>query len=76
MAVSTWESEPLYTAIMGVLKRKNAMVDLELFEVLKDQYPGIGFGDFNKMLMRLEINGKISVSNLPRGKRRVEITTK
>ena len=76
MAIRTWEPQLLYTSIMDILKRKGAMVDLELFEALKEKHEGMGFKDFNKALMRLEINGKLFVTNLMKGKRRVELVTK
>lgn len=75
MAMRNWEPQLLYTTIMDTLKRKGAMVDIELFEALKEKHGGIGFNDFNKELMRLEINGKLSVTNLTKGRRRVELVT-
>ncbi len=49
---------------------------MELFDALKDSYEDIGFGDVNQTLMEMEIRGKIYVSSLARGKRRVELVKK
>jgi len=76
MTIKTWKPHPLYTEIMEFLKRKGPMTDLELFDLLKGSNEGIGYSDLNKTLMRMEIEGKIYVSSLTKGKRRVELTEK
>jgi hypothetical protein len=58
---------------MEVLERKGPLTDVELYDLLKDNHTGIGFGNLNKTLMRMEIEGKIYVSTLTKGKRRVEL---
>mgnify|MGYP001118818699 CR=1 FL=1 len=73
MSAKTWKPHPLYTTIVETLERKGPMTDVELYDLLKDSYEGIGFGDLNKNLMRMEIEGKIYVSALTKGKRRVEL---
>lgn len=60
--------------IVEILERKGPLTDVELYDLLKDSYEGIGFGNVNKTLMRMEIEGKIYVSALTKGKRRVELT--
>ncbi len=52
------------------------MTDVELYDLVKERYEGIGFGNLNKTLMRMEIEGKIYVSTLTKGKRRVELIEK
>lgn len=58
---------------MEILERKGPLKDMDLYDLLKSKYEDLGFGDFNKTLMRMEIEGKVYVSTLARGKRRVEL---
>ncbi|UCG45813.1 MAG: hypothetical protein JSV58_03330 [Candidatus Bathyarchaeota archaeon] len=60
-------------AITELLDRKGVLTDTELFDLLKERYSDVGFAAFNKVLMRLEVRGRIHVSSLVRGKRRVEL---
>jgi len=76
MSVKTWRSHPLDTAIVEILERKGPLTDEELYDFLKESYEDMGFGSFNKTLMKMEIEGKIYVSTLARGKRRVELIAK
>jgi Fe2+ or Zn2+ uptake regulation protein len=76
MAVKTWRSHPLDAAIVEILERKGPLTDEELYDLLKESYEDMGFGSLNKTLMKMEIEGKIYVSTLARGKRRVELTAK
>ncbi|MDH4221520.1 MAG: hypothetical protein OEY39_06560 [Candidatus Bathyarchaeota archaeon] len=73
MSIKTWKPHPLYTTIVEILERKGPLTDVELYDLVKESYEGIGFGDLNKNLMRMEIEGKIHVSALTKGKRRVEL---
>jgi len=73
MAVKTWKVHPAHYVLLEILKKKGAMKDADLFSALKQELKGIGFKDFNELLMRLEIGGKIRTSSLSRGKRRVEL---
>jgi hypothetical protein len=73
MSIKTWKPHPLYTTIVEILERKGPLTDVELYDLVKENYEGIGFGDLNKTLMRMEIEGKIYVSTLTKGKRRVEL---
>jgi len=73
MSVKTWKPHPLYMTIVEILEKKGPLTDLELFDALKESYEDIGFGDVNRTLMEMEINGRIHVSTLARGKRRVEL---
>ena len=73
MASRTWKSYPPYVAIVEILEKKGALTDIELFELLKDGYEDLGFRLFNQTLMRMEIEGKIYVSTLTKGKRRIEL---
>ena len=60
---------------MEILKKKGSLIDIELYDAAKDIQEIIGFREFNKTLMRMEIQGKIIVSTARKGKRRVEIVT-
>jgi len=73
MVTKTWKPHPLDLTIIEVLERKGPMTDAELFDLLKEIHEGMGFSNLNQTLMRLEIEGKVYVSALSRGKRRVEL---
>ena len=60
-------------AIIETLEKKGPLTDMELFDALKQSYEDIGFRDVNQTLMEMEIKGKVHVSTLARGKRRVEL---
>lgn len=72
-AVKTWKTRPAYSVLIDVLNRKGDMTDDDLFDVLKEEYDDLGFKDFNELLMRLEVAGKIRTSSMARGKRRIEL---
>jgi hypothetical protein len=57
---------------MELLTKKGAMTDADLFEALTEQFEDLGLKDFNELLMRLEVSGKIRTSSTARGKRRIE----
>ena len=73
MSTKTWKPHPLYTTIVEILERKGPLTDVELYELIKETHGEAGFGDLNKTLMRLEIQGKVYVSTFTKGKRRVEL---
>lgn len=75
MPMKTWKTYPVYFVLLEVLAKKGAMNDTELFEALSDQFEDMGFRDFNELLMRLEVSGKIRTSSMARGKRRIEMVT-
>ena len=60
-------------AIVKILRKRGPLTDIELYDLLKESYEDIGFGNLNQTLMRMEIEGKIHVSTLTRDKRRVEL---
>ena len=76
MSIKIWKPHPLYTTIVEILERKGPLTDVELYDLLKERYEAIGFGNLNETLMRMEIEGKIYVSTLTKGKRRVELIKK
>jgi hypothetical protein len=72
MPTKTWKTHPAYFVLLDVLKKKGALPDTELFEALTDEFEDLGFKDFNALLMKLEIAGKVRVTSMVRNKRRVE----
>jgi hypothetical protein len=59
--------------IVEFLESKGALTDDELFDLLKEAYKDVGFGELNRVLLRLEIEGRIRVASSVKGKRRVEL---
>jgi hypothetical protein len=70
----TWKTHPAYLFLLETLAKKGAMADTDLFEVVTEEFKDLGFMDFNEILMRLEVGGKIRTASAVRGKRRVELT--
>jgi hypothetical protein len=71
--VKIWKTRPAYATLLEVLAKKGDMVDDDLFSALKDEFEDLGYKDFNELLMRLEVGGKIRTSSMARGKRRIEL---
>ncbi|RLI36780.1 hypothetical protein DRO55_02830 [Candidatus Bathyarchaeota archaeon] len=76
MSAKIWKVYPPHAIVMELLERKGSMTDSEILEALKDIYKDIGVDDLNKLLMEMEIYGKVNVSTLMRGKRLVELRKK
>ena len=72
-AVKIWKTRPAHFVLLEVLSKKGDMVDDDLFNQLKDEFDDLGYKDFNNLLLRLEISGKIRTTSMSRGKRRVEL---
>lgn len=75
MVVKTWKTRPVHHVLLEILKKKGAVTDADLFDELKEEFKDIGFKDFNELLMRLEIGGKVRTTSMSRGKRRIELIT-
>jgi len=60
---------------LEILKKKGVLTDAELFEELSQEFKDLGFKDFNELLMRLAISGRIRTTSMVRGKRRIELVT-
>jgi hypothetical protein len=71
--LKTWKAHPVYTQMKEFLERKGPMTDVELFDMVKAVNEDVGFSEFNKTLMRMEIEGTIYVAERIKGKRRVEL---
>jgi hypothetical protein len=59
--------------VVEILSKKGDMTDDDLFAALKDEFEDVGYKDFNEILLLLEVSGKVRVSSMSRGKRRVEL---
>jgi hypothetical protein len=75
LPIKTWKTHPAYYFLLEILKKKGALTDAELFEDLSEEFKDLGFKDFNELLMRLEIGGRIRTASVVRGKRRIELVT-
>ena len=75
MPIKTWKTRPAYYFLLEILKKKGTLTDAELFEALSEEFKDLGFKDFNDLLMRLEITGRIRTASMVRGKRRIELVT-
>lgn len=71
--MKTWKTRPPYFALIEVLQRKGDMTDDDLFTQLRGEFEDLGFKDFNDLLLKLEVSGKIRTSSMARGKRRIEL---
>jgi len=71
--VKTWKTRPAYFVLLEILTKKGDMTDDDLFSQLKEEFEDLGYKDFNNILMRLEVTGKIRTTSMSRGKRRVEL---
>ena len=74
MPVKTWKTHPSYFVLLEILSKKGDMTDEDLFSQLKGEFEDLGYKDFNNILLRLEVSGKIRTTSMSRGKRRVELT--
>jgi transcription initiation factor IIE alpha subunit len=72
-AVKTWKTRPAFFVVLEILNKKGDMTDDDLFSQLKEEFDDLGYKDFNDILMRLEVTGKIRTTSMSRGKRRVEL---
>ena len=72
-AIKTWKTRPAYFVLLEILNKKGDMVDDDLFDALHEEFEDLGYKDFNELLMRLEVSGKIRSSSMARGKRRIEL---
>ena len=71
--IKTWKTRPDYFVMLEILKKKGDMTDDDLFTQLRSELEDLGYKDFNDLLLKLEVSGKIRTSSLARGKRRVEL---
>jgi hypothetical protein len=72
-SVKIWKIRPAYFVVLEILEKKGDMVDDDLFSQLREEFDDLGYKDFNDILLRLEVSGKIRTTSMSRGKRRVEL---
>jgi len=75
MVTKIWKTHPTHYVLLEILKKKGSMTNVELFNALTEELKDLGFKDFNELLMRLEIGGKIRTTSMARGKKRIELIT-
>ncbi len=71
--IKTWKTRPSYFVALEILSKKGDMSDDDLFAQIKDEFEDLGYKDFNELLLKLEVSGKVRTSSMSRGKRRVEL---
>lgn len=71
--IKTWKTRPAYFVALEFLTKKGDMTDDDLFALIKEEFEDLGFKDFNDLLLKLEVSGKIHTSSVSRGKRRIEL---
>ena len=71
--IKTWKTHPAYFVMLEILAKKGDLTDDELFGQLKAEFEDLGYKDFNDLLLKLEVSGKIRTSSMARGKRRIEL---
>ncbi len=71
--MKTWKTRPAYSVALEILHKKGDMTDDDLYDQLKEEFEDLGFKDFNDLLLKLEVSGKIRTSSLARSKRRIEL---
>ena len=71
--INVWKTRPDYFYVLETINKKGDMTDDELFSQLKGEFEDLGFKDFNEVLLKLEVSGKIRTSSMARGKRRIEL---
>lgn len=71
--IKTWKTRPAYFVVLEILGKKGDMVDDDLFSQLKEEFDDLGYKDFNNILLRMEVSGRIRTTSMSRGKRRVEL---
>jgi len=71
--VKIWKTRPAHFVLLEILGKKGDMADDDLFDAVHKEFEDLGYKDFNDLLMRLEVAGKIRSSSMARGKRRIEL---
>ncbi len=74
MCASYWESNLSKNNLLSIIaKHQGVILDDELYTLLKKDYPDLSYKELNHMLMELEIQGLVYVSQITKTKRRVEL---
>jgi len=67
-----WNTRPIRNTIVELLEEKGAMSTDELEKKLKEEYDDLTTSLLDKELMKLELNGIVTMTSLGRGKKRIE----
>lgn len=70
-----WKTRPAYYVLMEILAKKGDMQETDLYNAVHDEFEDLGYKDFNDLLLKLEVAGKIRTTSLSRGKKRIELVT-
>jgi len=70
-----WHCIPPYQIILEILAKNKSLPEEELFQKLKNDCESLGYADFLKALMCLELQGKIVVTRFKRDKKLVSLKT-
>jgi hypothetical protein len=74
LPIKTWKTRPAHFVLLEILNKKGDLAENDLFNAFHDEFEDLGYKDFNELLMKLEVAGKIRTTSLSRGKKRVELT--
>jgi hypothetical protein len=75
LPTKTWKTRPAYFILLEILHKKGDLPENDLFNAFHDEFEDLGYKDFNELLLKLEVAGKIRTTSLSRGKKRVELVT-
>lgn len=67
-----WNAMPIRNAIVELLEEKGALSTDELEKKLKEEYKNLTTSALDKELMKLELNGMVTITSLGRGRKRIE----
>ena len=71
---SLLEAKPLHTLLVETLEsHQGSLIDTQLLKLLKKSNNDVNDRVFNKLLLRLELEGLIHVSALTKNKRTIEL---
>ena len=74
MTKHIWRSTPLHIVILDLLEsRKGVMLDNDLRRLLEKKGNAISESEINNTLMHLEIKGEISVTNIKKNQKKIDL---
>ncbi len=68
-----WKTRPAHFVLLEILNKKGDLAENDLFNAVHDEFEDLGYKDFNELLLKLEVAGKIRTTSMSRGKKRVEL---
>lgn len=76
MPKKLWRSTPLHIVVLDLLEsRKGVMLDNDLRGLLEKRGNAVSESEINNALLQLEIKGEISVANIKKTQRKIELIT-